>query len=103
MLCVCLGVLIVCNVSKASNEYAEYTIDSYDIKMIVNENNTFDITEKITVNFTQYKHGINRKIPIRNTIQRLDGTTSNNRAKITNIEVSENYSTSTNNGYKILK
>ena len=103
MLCVCLGVLIVCNVSKARNEYAEYTIDSYDIKMIVNENNTFDITEKITVNFTQYKHGINRKIPIRNTIQRLDGTTSNNRAKITNIEVSENYSTSTNNGYKILK
>ena len=103
MLCVCLGVLIVCNVSKASNEYAEYTIDSYDIKMIVNENNTFDITEKITVNFTQYKHGINRKIPIRNTIQRLDGTTSNNRPKITNIEVSENYSTSTNNGYKILK
>lgn len=103
MLCVCLGVLIVCNVSKASNEYAEYTIDSYDIKMIVNENNTFDITEKITVNFTQYKHGINRKIPTRNTIQRLDGTTSNNRAKITNIEVSENYSTSTNNGYKILK
>lgn len=103
MLCVCLGVLIVCNVSKASNEYAEYTIDSYDIKMIVNENNTFDITEKITVNFTQYKHGINRKIPIRNKIQRLDGTTSNNRAKITNIEVSENYSTSTNNGYKILK
>ena len=103
MLCVCLGVLIVCNVSKASNEYTEYTIDGYDIKMIVNENNTFDITEKITVNFTQYKHGINRKIPIRNTIQRLDGTTSNNRAKITNIEVSENYSTSTNNGYKILK
>lgn len=103
MLCVCLVVLIVCNVSKASNEYTEYTIDGYDIKMIVNENNTFDITEKITVNFTQYKHGINRKIPIRNTIQRLDGTTSNNRAKITNIEVSENYSTSTNNGYKILK
>ena len=103
MLCVCLGVIIVCNVSKASNEYAEYTIDSYDIKMIVNENNTFDITEKITVNFTQYKHGINRKIPTRNTIKRLDGTTSNNRAKITNIEVSENYSTSTNNGYKILK
>lgn len=100
MLCVFLGILIVCNVSKASNGY---TIDGYDIKMVVNENNTFDITEKITVNFTQYKHGINRKIPTRNTIQRLDGTTSNNRAKITNIEVSENYSTSTENGYKILK
>ena len=103
MLCVCLGVLIVCNVSKASNEYTEYTIDGYDIKMIVNENNTFDITEKITVNFTQYKHGINRKIPTKNKIQRLDGTTSNNRAKITNIAVSENYSISTEKGYKILK
>ena len=33
-----------------------------DIKMIVNENNTFDITETISVNFTGYnKHGIFRK------------------------------------------
>lgn len=36
-----------------------YTIDSYNIEMIVNENNSFDITETINVNFTgNGKHGI---------------------------------------------
>lgn len=33
-----------------------YAIENYDIYMIVNENNTFDITEKITVNFYNAKH-----------------------------------------------
>ena len=81
-----------------------YTIENYDIDMIVNENNTFDITEKITANFTGFdKHGIFRKIPLRNSITRLDGTESKNRAKISNISVSEKYKTSKKNGYKVLK
>ena len=81
-----------------------YTIESYDINMVVNENNTFDITETISVNFTSYgKHGIFRKIPTRNTVTRLDGTKSNNRAKISNISVSDTYTTSTEGGYKVLK
>lgn len=72
--------------------------------MIVNENNTFNITETISVNFTGYdKHGIFRKIPLRNTITRVDGTKSNNKAKISNINVSENYTTLNENGYKVLK
>ncbi len=33
-----------------------YTIESYDIDIIVNENNTFDITEKITAYFNTEKH-----------------------------------------------
>lgn len=81
-----------------------YTIESYDIKMVVNENNTFDITETISVNFTGYrKHGIFRKIPLRNTVTRLDGTKSNNRVKISNISVSDPYTTSNESGYKVLK
>ena len=80
-----------------------YTIESYDINMVVNENNTFDITETINVNFTLSKHGIYRKIPLRNTVERLDGTTSKNRAKISNIQVSENYTTSNEDGYKVIK
>ncbi len=81
-----------------------YTIESYDINMVVNENNTFDITETINVNFTGYnKHGIFRKIPLRNTVTRLDGTKSSNRAKISNISVNDSYTTSNENGYKVLK
>ena len=90
--------------SLAISSSGGYTIESYDIKMTVNENNTFDITETIDVNFTGYnKHGIFRKIPTRNTINRLDGTKSNNRAKISNISVNDSYTTSTENGYKVLK
>ena len=51
------------------------------------ENNTFKITEKIGAYFNIDKHGIFRKIPLKNSIVRNDGTKSNNRAKITNISV----------------
>lgn len=47
--------------------------------------------------------GIFRKIPLKNNVERLDGTKSSNRAKITNISVSENYKTSKENGYEVIK
>ena len=65
----------------------DYIINNYDINMVVNENNTFDITETITAYFNVPKHGIVRKVPLKNLITRLDGTKSNNRAKISNINV----------------
>lgn len=98
-----LGLLIPNNTFAISSS-GGYIIEAYDINMIVNENNTFDITETITVNFIGYnKHGIFRKIPLQNTITRLDGTKSSNRAKISNISVSDTYKTSNESGYKVLK
>ena len=35
---------------------SEYTIQKYDIDMVVNEDNTFDITETITAYFYVPKH-----------------------------------------------
>lgn len=80
-----------------------YVIEYYDINMVVNENNTFDITETIRVNFTSPRHGIYRKIPLTNKIQRLDGTTSKNRAKVTNISVSDIFDTYNEGGDKVIK
>ena len=100
MLCIFLGLFAICNISKAANGY---TIKAYDVKMVVNEDNTFNITETITTDFTQAKHGIYRKIPTKNTVNRVDGTSSKNRAKITNIKVNEKFSTSTESGYKVIK
>ena len=81
-----------------------YTIDSYDINMKVNENNTYDITETIVANFTaSNKHGIIRKIPLSNTVKRLDGSTSRNRAKVSNISVNNEYTKDNSNGYVSLK
>jgi len=85
------------------NSNSEYTLNSYDINIIVNENNTLNITEKIGAYFNVEKHGIFRKIPLRNEVTRLDGTTSKNRAKISDIKVSDNYSLSTESGYKVIK
>ena len=53
-------------------KYSDYVIDSYDINIVVNENNTFDITENITAYFNTSKHGIYRKIPLKNIVNRLD-------------------------------
>lgn len=96
---ICL-MLLISNKSLAIKSTGEYTIQSYNINMIVNEDNTFDITENIIVDFDVSKHGIIRKIPLKNSITRTDGTKSNNRAKITNINVSENYTTYNESGYK---
>ena len=80
----------------------DYVIDKYDINIIVNENNTFDITETITTYFNVSKHGIFRTIPLKNTITRLDGTTSTNRTQVTNVSVDNEYTTSRENGnYKL--
>lgn len=80
----------------------DYVIDKYDINIVVNENNTFDITETITAYFNISKHGIFRTIPLKNTITRLDGTKSTNRTQVTNISVDNEYTTSRENGnYKL--
>ncbi len=82
--------------------FYDYVIDKYDINIIVNENNTFDITETITAYFNISKHGIFRTIPLKNTITRLDGTTSTNRTQVTNVSVDNEYTTSRENGnYKL--
>ena len=95
--------LIPSEVYSATTSSGGYTIQNYDIEMVVNDDNTFDITETITAYFTSSKHGIFRKIPLKNSIVRNDGTKSNNRAKITNISVDNQYSTYKENGYEVIK
>ena len=68
--------LIFPNISMADG--GRYTIKSYDVNMKVNENNTYDITETINANFTANSHGIIRKIPIKNTVRRLNGIKTTN-------------------------
>ena len=81
----------------------DYTITNYDINVVVNENNTYNIVENIDAYFLVDKHGIFRKIPLSNKVYRLDGTTSVNRAKISDITVSDNYSSYNESGYKVIK
>ena len=97
-------IALVPNASLAISNYDnEYEIQSYNIDMVVNENNTFDITETITAYFNVPKHGIYRKIPLKNSIIREDGSKSSNRVKITNIAVNNEYTTSKENGYEVIQ
>ena len=69
------------------NEY-DYYIDTYNITIDVNKDNSFDIKEELLVYFNTYKHGIYRNIPMRNNVERLNGTTSNNYVSLTNVKTS---------------
>ncbi len=81
----------------------EYALTKYNIDVKVNENNTFNIVENITAYFNINKHGIFRKIPLRNEVTRLDGTKSNNRVKISDIRVNEQSSVYYESGYSVIK
>ena len=91
------------NVQNVNASASEYVIEKYKIDMVVNENNTFDITEEITANFLVQKHGIFRTLPLHNEVVRADGTKSKNRVKITDVKVSEQFTKSTEDGKLKLK
>ena len=48
------------------NEYKdfEYVIDAYDVHIVVNENNSLDITETIEAYLNTGKHGMTHQIPL---------------------------------------
>lgn len=87
----------------ADDESDEYTIEEYDFKMVVNEDNTFQITENIDTYFYIYKHGIFRTIPLKNTIIREDNSKSVSRAIISDISVNEMYDVYNESGNKVIK
>lgn len=90
--------LVPCKGIQASAEN-EYTIDSYDVDIDVNEDNVLEITETIQVNFLTEKHGIVRDIPRVNNITRQDGSSSSIRAKISDVRCSDPNTMSTGSKY----
>jgi len=65
----------------------EYSLTKYHVDIVVNENNSFQITEQIRAHFHVRRHGIIRAIPLRNEVVRLDGTRSHTRVRISDIHV----------------
>jgi len=100
-------VVLGVNTNRISNDSLytnyEYVIDFYDVNIVVNEDNTFNITETISAYFNYPKHGIYRTIPLQNSVKRLDGTVSNNRAIVSGIEVNHKFSSYIEDNSKVLK
>ena len=93
-------IFIPCNIKALDTGY---DITSYDVNMNVNQDNSFDITETIDVNFNEARHGIIRKLPLSNNVKRSDGTYYSNRARVTDVSVDSQYETSSNGGYYSIK
>ena len=75
LLLFCLFTFFVFNL----NCYAfDYVIDGYNVDIVVREDNTLSVKETIKVNFSVYKHGIYRIIPLVNQVKRDDGTDAGN-------------------------
>ena len=94
-----LFIIYLINILPVQAYQNDYLIEKYDLNIIVNENNTFDITENITAYFNIPKHGIIRNIPIKNEIRRLDGSTSSNITELSNLNINDKYSLSRSGGY----
>ena len=84
-----------------------YYINNYDVKMDVHENHVIDITETIKVVYTvDYKHGIKRNIPYKNSYYRIvDGeqVRTTEKSKIKNISCDARYTKTKEDGEYILK
>lgn len=79
-----------------------YIIDEYNIDIVVNKNNSFDITERIYVDFLEKRHGIIRTLPLMNEVVREDGTISKNKAKLSDVSSNMKYETTKyKNNYEI--
>lgn len=87
------GLFSLANISLAAN----YTIESYDVDMILNIDGSMHIQETITINFSSPSHGIIRKIATKNP----------NNGRITSINTpniqDDPFSISKENGYVSLK
>lgn len=98
---VVLYILVTFNSLIKMHNLVKESFSTVDIN--VNTDNSFDITETITANFSEKKHGIIRKIPTSNSIVRNDGSTARNIAFVRDIEVSDPYTKSSDSGYTSLK
>ncbi len=85
------------------SESSPYTLNSYDVNIIVNENNTLNITETIGANFKVNKQGLTKKLSKLNEVERLDNIPLRSYAKIQNIKVSDKYSISSEDDDILIK
>ena len=106
------GIKILINKTNTSSETSMntstadgFTIEEYKIIMDVNESNSIDVKEYITVNFYETgHHGIYRFIPTWLKYTNKDGITQSRQSKLSNLRaVGDNYTIDTVSGKKRIK
>ena len=84
---------VIVNAESTSTPNTFY-ITSYDMDIVVNENNTFKITETIDMYYTYPSLGFYRDIPLFMEVEREDGSKDKIRADVSDIHVNDEFSTS---------
>ncbi len=79
-----------------------YYFSDYNLKVDVNIDNVYSYKNEFVVNFKKNKDVVHVGIPIRHRYTRLDGSSVNKRAVISNIKVEQDYSSSIEQGIKML-
>ncbi len=79
-------IFVLCLLPQTASAASNFWIDDYDIQVVVNEDDTYDVTETIKVHFTWQSHGIYRTIPLRTSLDR-DGQRSTYFAKVRGFEM----------------
>lgn len=69
----------------------DYVVDEYNINIVVNENNSFDVVEKMNVYFNKSKHGLIIGLPITGSFFKPDGSSIKYIAKVSNIDVNDKF------------
>ena len=82
---------------------ADYVVNKYDINIVVNENNTFDIVEKRNVYFNKPKHGLIIGLPLKGDFLKPDGSSVKYKAKVSDIAVDSLYKKYIENGKQYIK
>ncbi|MEG2650763.1 MAG: DUF2207 domain-containing protein [Eubacterium sp.] len=104
-----IGILFTLCLVLPGAAFAEeyYTTPDYKVEMIVNEDQSYAITETITVSFTEPRHGIYRYIPKQGSLYReIDGKAIQTpfTATISRVSVEGyDYETSTEDGNLVIK
>ncbi len=75
--------LSICSIGMAQ----DFTVNEYNVKIEINKEGYFDVTEKYDVVFDVEKHGLWRKIPIEYNFEDEDGKVSKRSIKISKIKV----------------
>lgn len=81
----------------------DYVIDKYDINIVVNENNTLDVVERMQVYFNNPKHGVVLCRSLTGDFLKFDGSSVKYKAKMSDITVDSQYKKYTENGKQYLK
>lgn len=81
----------------------EYVVDKYNIDIVVNENNTLDVVENRDVYFNKSKHGIIIWRSIQSVLLKLDGSSVEYKAKMSDISVNDKFEKYKKNGKQYIK